>query len=166
MSPLERLGDAKWVRAAAAKYGLPVCDMQDIAQDTVVKYLRRRNECEIDHEWAYLTKIIHHTIVGQARSAARRPLTREIMAEDAPTKRGQRHPTHDDIAERLDLEIARRVDLPALLERLPAKQCNVVRRWLARQSIPDIAAALGVREGTIRRHLNRAVEALRPTTQT
>jgi RNA polymerase sigma factor (sigma-70 family) len=156
MSPLARICDPGWLKAAATTYGRSVPDMQDIAQIAGIKYWLQRRQGTIRHESAYLTQVIRRTIIDEARSAARQPMSREIMDYDRPLTRGTP-------ADRIDMceLLAERLDLDGSIERLPRAQRDVVRQLLDGKSVRDIAQQRGVREQAVRALKSRAVRALR-----
>jgi RNA polymerase sigma factor (sigma-70 family) len=156
MTPLAKICDPDWISSAAIRLGVSIHDMQDIAQIAASKYLLQQRRGAIRHPSAYLDQVIRRTIIDEARAAARQPMSREVMASDRLLRRGaQRDPidTSDVLAERLDLQV--------IIERLPQKQRDVLRRSLDGESIRDIAKKEGVPEETVRRRRHRAALAVR-----
>jgi RNA polymerase sigma-70 factor (ECF subfamily) len=63
----------------------------------------------------------------------------------------------------IELDEDRRL-VRAALERLPEEQRRViVLRYFLELSVPDIARAMGLREGTVKSRLHRALQRLRAT---
>lgn len=156
MTPLAKICDPDWISSAAIRLGVSIHDMQDIAQIAASKYLLQRRRGAIRHPSAYLDQVIRRTVIDEARAAARRPMTREVMDSDRPLRRGSQH----DPIETCDV-LAERLDLQPIIDRLPPKQRDVLRRLRDGQSIRDIAKKDRVPEETVRRCRHRAILAAR-----
>lgn len=156
MTPLARISDPNWAEVVAATYGRTIHDMQDIAQIVRTKYWLQQCRGTIRQDSAYLRQVIRRTIIDQVRSTARQPISREIMDYDRPLTRGVRTDPADSCG-----TLAERLDLDMMIEQLPHKQRDVVRRRLNGESVRDIAGTDRVPEETVRRRWSRAVQALR-----
>ena len=156
MATLARICDPNWAEAAAATYGRSIHDMQDIAQIAGIKFWLQQRRGTIRQGSAYLRQVIRRTIIDEVRSAARQPMSREIMDDDRLLTRG----THCDPIDICRM-LAERLDLDGMIQRLPRKERDVVRRLLDGESVRDIAEKDGVAEEAVRRRKSRAVQALR-----
>ena len=84
------------------------------------------------------------------------------LALDALRRRQPRHgpPLQDEFED----ATAQRMTLTAALKQLPRRQREVVAlRYLAGLSEHDVAAALGIGDGTVKTHVSRALHRLRET---
>jgi RNA polymerase sigma-70 factor, ECF subfamily len=71
-------------RTAWALSGSPQ-DAEDLVQDTFANVLKRPRLLRDDNELGYLLRALHNTYVNGLRAAARRPQTRQLLEDDAPS---------------------------------------------------------------------------------
>ncbi len=123
-------------------------DAEDLVHDAIVKvFSRPRRLASIDEAEAYVRSAMPSIVIDRARSLAsrRRALTRAFDRPDAGA----------------DLDAG--VDVRrALRELTPRQQVCVVLRYFDDLTVPQVAAQLGLAEGTVKRYLSEAREALLP----
>ncbi|HMC38665.1 MAG TPA: SigE family RNA polymerase sigma factor [Acidimicrobiales bacterium] len=95
---------------------------------------------------AWVMRVASNLAIDVARRGGRQAVPVSVPAVDAA-----------------DLVALRRTLLHALVALPKAQREAVVLRYLADLSEADVAAALGIRPGTVKSHLHRAVVALRQT---
>ena len=132
-------------------------DAEDAAQEAFVKAyyaLGRFRAGEAFRPW--ILRIVSNEAKNRRRSAGRRDrLALRVADERGP---GDAAPS----PETATLALERREDLLAALERLPERDRLVVAyRYLLELSEAETAEALGVRPGTVKSRLSRALERLR-----
>jgi RNA polymerase sigma factor (sigma-70 family) len=132
---------------------LPASDLDDVGQEVFLRLLRYQNADLIEHPQAYLFKMASNVAGEWAMRAQRRhPHDAQWLAELRATSQPDRE---------LEQEAAR-ADLHAALERLPARQREVLRlsfgEGLGRA---DIARQLKVSERVVKRDLLHAYQRLR-----
>ena len=98
-------------------------------------------------EDAYVRKILLNAAIDESRRAVRREVPTETLP-DLPASAG--------------LGLEERDSLVAALQALPAQQRAAVllRHWLG-LPVAEVAAELGISEGTVKSHTARALHALR-----
>jgi RNA polymerase sigma-70 factor (sigma-E family) len=117
----------------------------DVVQYTFAQLYRHWSRVRPESLDAYVRSIL----VNSVRSRARRN-RREIVTSDPP----------DSIAS--DADPGTRLDLGRALARLPRRQREVVvLRHLEDLSVAEVAALLGVAEGTVKSQTARGIETLR-----
>jgi len=123
-------------------------DAEDLVHDAVVKvFSRPRPLCTVDEAEAYVRSAMPSIVIDKARSTAskRRALTRAFeRAEHTP-----------DIDAGLDVRAA-------LRELSPREQVCIVLRFFDDMTVPQVAARLGLAEGTVKRYLSDARAKLLP----
>lgn len=132
-------------------------DAEDAAQEAFVKAyyaLGRFRAGEAFRPW--ILRIVSNEAKNRRRSAGRRErLVVRVAGERGP---GDAAPSPETAA----VELERREDLLAALERLPERDRMVVSyRYLLELSEAETATALGVRPGTVKSRLSRALDRLR-----
>ena len=132
-------------------------DAEDAAQEAFVKAyyaLGRFRAGEAFRPW--LLRIASNEAKNRRRSAGRRErLALRVADERGP---GDAAPSPETAA----VELERREDLLAALERLPERERMVVAcRYLLELSEAETATSLGVRPGTVKSRLSRALARLR-----
>ncbi len=123
-------------------------DADDLVHDAIVKvFSRPRPLREVDEAEAYVRSAMPSIVIDRARSAAskRRALTR-AFERSGPTP-----------------EFEAGLDVRAALRELPPReQVCVVLRFFDDLTVPQIAARLGIAEGTVKRYLSDARARLLP----
>ena len=132
-------------------------DAEDAAQEAFVKAyyaLGRFRAGEAFRPW--ILRIVANEAKNRRRSAGRRErLAVRVADERGP---GDAAPSPETAA----VEVERREDLLAALEQLPERDRLVVAyRYLLELSEAETAEALGVRPGTVKSRLSRALGRLR-----
>jgi RNA polymerase sigma factor (sigma-70 family) len=132
-------------------------DAEDAAQEAFVKAfyaLGRFRAGEAFRPW--VLRIVANEAKNRRRSAGRRErLALRVAGERGP---GDAVPSPETAA----VEVERREDLLTALERLPERDRLVVAyRYLLELSEAETAEALGVRPGTVKSRLSRALGRLR-----
>ena len=132
-------------------------DAEDAAEEAFVKAyyaLGRFRSGEAFRPW--ILRIVSNEAKNRRRSAGRRErLAVRVADERGP---GAAVPSPETAA----VELERREDLIAALERLPERDRMVVAyRYLLELSEAETATALGVRPGTVKSRLSRALARLR-----
>ena len=124
-------------------------DAEELVQDALIATFTRRARFEsVTAAESYVRRAIASRFVDASRSRARR-LRRERAAAPLEAVRGPDATVEPDPA------------LAAALARLaPRVRACVVLRYLADQSVAEIAAALGIADGTVKRNVYDGVRAL------
>ncbi len=123
-------------------------DAEDLVHDAIVKvFSRPRPLREVDEAEAYVRSAMPSIVIDRARSASskRRALTRAF----------ERPSFIPECEAGLDVRAALR-ELP------PREQVCVVLRFFDDLTVPQIAASLGIAEGTVKRYLSDARAHLLP----
>ncbi|MCU1430976.1 MAG: sigma-70 family polymerase sigma factor [Actinotalea sp.] len=126
-----------------------VDDAEDLVQDALVKtFSRRRAGLELDSAEGYVRSAILTTYLDgwrrRGRWATRRHLTAAPAAMEGPESRTNQ-----------------RIDVVAALRELPRQQrACVVLRFYEDMTVAEIAEALGVGEGSVKRYLSMGVHRL------
>jgi len=123
-------------------------DAEDLVHDAIVKvFSRPRPLHEVDEAEAYVRSAMPSIVIDRARSASskRRAVTRAF----------ERGATPPDSDAGLDVRAALRT-LP------PREQVCVVLRFFDDLTVPQVAARLGLAEGTVKRYLSDARARLLP----
>lgn len=141
----ERLWRAAWLLTGDRHHA------EDLLQTALVKTFARYEQMrDDDHYEAYVRKTIHRTFISWWR--------RSSWRSEFPSGEPRGRPEGD--AAQLDLEL--RVDVARAIAKLPRMQRSVmVLRYFDDMTAPQVAEALGITEGTVRSHSNRARQALR-----
>lgn len=136
---LDRLFRAAWALCGDRH------EAEDLVQDTCARVLARPRWLRGDDDLGYLLRVLRNTHVSRARSAARRPVTREL--DDRP-----------DVTTRWDPAMTGEVQsLFAAINELPADfREALVAVDLVGLTYREAARALRVREATITTRLHRA----------
>lgn len=132
---------------------------EDIVQDSFLKiWLRRDRLSEVEHFSSYLFRMARNQIVSGIR--------RKAMENLILDKRiGQPEP-EAGVDEHLHIKLVKNV-IEQAVQQLPEQQRRVWR--LRRQEglrIKEVAAALGISEVTVKRHLTQAQSTLRQVLET
>ncbi|HLH77988.1 MAG TPA: RNA polymerase sigma factor [Candidatus Binataceae bacterium] len=130
---------------------------QEITQEVFLRSYQRMAVGEQPLSWgAWLTRVAANACRDVRRSAWCRRLSPRVELEEIPLEPGHDTPEHS--LERQ--ELCRRVWQQCL--RLPRRQREVlVLRRLEQWPIEEVAEALGLSEGAVKRHLFRALQRLR-----
>ena len=123
-------------------------DAEDLVHDAIVKvFSRPRPLREVDEAEAYVRSAMPSIVIDRARSASskRRAVTRSF----------ERQASTPDFEAGLDVRAALR-ELP------PREQVCVVLRFFDDLTVPQVAARLGLAEGTVKRYLSDARARLLP----
>lgn len=142
---LARLPDAQ--RLANWILHDPVAAEDAVQEAALVAWDRRGSLRDSRSGEAWFNRILVNVCRGELRRRARRPLVRDIP----PTSDG----THG---------LADRDELTRTIRRLaPDEQLLLALRFGRDMTVPAIAAATGIREGTVKSRLHSALEHLRAT---
>lgn len=107
---------------------------------------------------SYLGPIVRRVAIDYASSPWNRHVIDVGLEGDGPFDGVDRGPNPGDAL----LEDERRRTLLSAIEKLPPRDREVLeRRWLAEESIPEIAAALGINDNAVHQALHRALRKLR-----
>ena len=121
-------------------------DAEDLVHDAIVKtFSRRRSIATVGEAHAYVRKTMPSIVIDRARSRKSR--------ERALDRSFERDLPASDVADGLDVRGALRT-LP------PREQVCAVLRYFDDMTVPQIAAELGLAEGTVKRYLANARERL------
>jgi len=114
-------------------------DAEDLVHDAIVKtFSRRRDIRDLDHAEAYVRRVMPTIAIDRARSRAsrRRAVDRAFERED--------HGADVDAS----LDVRR-----ALQDLAPRERACIVLRYFDDLTVPQIAAQLGIADGTVKRYL-------------
>jgi len=120
----------------------------DLVQTALVRlYVAWPRVSRSGTEEAYVRRILLNAAIDESRRAVRR----EVPTETLP-----------DVAATTGLGVEERDSLVAALQTLPAQQRATVllRHWLG-LPVAEVAAELGISEGTVKSHTSRGISALR-----
>lgn len=114
-------------------------DAEDLVHDAVVKtFSRNRGIKDVDHAEAYVRRVMPTLVIDRARTRA---------SKSRALQRGfEREPHTTDLDAGLDVRRALR-ELP------PRERACTVLRYFDDLTVPQIAARLGLAEGTVKRYL-------------
>ena len=135
---------------AAAFYGVPRDDREDVAQEVFARVWRHGQPVETRE---YLRTITRNLVIDRVRRLA------VLMGDPARKGRGDidvtlaLHGVHDDADTHLDVEMR--------LARLTPQDRHIVRLLMAGYNGVEIGAALGVSKVTISRHFKHARAVMR-----
>jgi len=117
----------------------PGADPEDLVHDAIVKtFSRGRHIHDVDHAEAYVRRVMPTLIIDRARSRS---------ARSRATQRAfERSAAASDLDAGLDVRSALR-GLP------PRERACIVLRFFDDLTVPQIAAQLGLAEGTVKRYL-------------
>jgi RNA polymerase sigma-70 factor (ECF subfamily) len=119
-------------------------DAEDLVQETYARVLARPRLLRGEDELGYLFRALRNTLISRHRAAARRPVTTELMEDDA-------------LAGGDPAEVAEQRRVYAAIAELPDEfREALVAVDVAGLSYIEAAHALGVREGTVTSRLFRA----------
>ena len=138
-------------------------DALDVVQETFVNVFRHAARWDPTTEVApWLTRIAINQAIDRFRSARRR-LGREVALEpDAGLAPAARLATDDPSPERHAFSLELRERMGAAVRTLPERQRAVfVLRHYEEMTLDEIAVALGMRIGTVKSSLHRALQHLR-----
>lgn len=125
---------------------------EDVAQEVFIRAFRNRRKWKANAAF--------RTLLYQVAVNVSREIMRKRGREESKVARWLRDPTRLDAREEPSTEPE--VALPELLATLPGRQREVVvLRYLERRSVKETASILGCREGTVKAHLHRAMNAMR-----
>lgn len=130
---------------------------QEITQEVFLRCYQRLAVGEQPLSWGgWLTRVAANACRDVRRSAWHRRLSPQVELEEIASASGQDTP-EDSLARQ---ELCRRVWQQCLC--LPRRQRQVlVLRRLEQWPIEEVAQALGMSEGAVKRHLFRALQRLR-----
>ncbi|MBM7516729.1 SigE family RNA polymerase sigma factor [Nocardioides nitrophenolicus] len=120
----------------------------DLVQTALVRlYVAWPRVSRSGTEEAYVRKILLNAAIDESRRAVRREVPTETLPE---------------LAAATGLDVEERDSLVAALQTLPAQQRATVllRHWLG-LPVAEVAAELGISEGTVKSHTSRGISALR-----
>ncbi|MBS4752841.1 SigE family RNA polymerase sigma factor [Nocardioides sp. zg-ZUI104] len=120
----------------------------DLVQNALVKlYVAWPRVHRSGTEDAYVRRVLLNAAIDDSRRAVRRERPTEVLPETAG---------------RVGVTVEDRDSLVAALQQLPAQQRATVllRHWLG-LSVAEVAAELGITEGTVKSHTSRGLSALR-----
>ncbi|MBM9458510.1 SigE family RNA polymerase sigma factor [Nocardioides sp. zg-536] len=120
----------------------------DLVQNALVKlYVAWPRVHRSGTEDAYVRRVLFNAAIDDSRRAVRRERPTEVLPETAG---------------RVGVTVEDRDSLVAALQQLPAQQRATVllRHWLG-LSVAEVAAELGISEGTVKSHTSRGLSALR-----
>ncbi len=125
-------------------------EAEDVTQEVLAKAFVRWHRIS-PHAEAWVCRVAANQALGVVRR--RRTASRSTGGDG-------RRPAPPEV---LDPAAADRMELVALLRRLPRRQREVlVLRYLADLSEADVADRMGISRGSVKRHVHRATRALRP----
>lgn len=114
-------------------------DAEDLVHDAIVKtFSRKRGITDVDHAEAYVRRVMPTIAIDRARSRS---------AGERTTQRAFER-------ERIPADLDAGVDVRRALQELgPRERACTVLRYFDDLTVPQIAAALGLAEGTVKRYL-------------
>lgn len=124
-------------------------DAADLVQDALVKTFGRiRNGFSVEHAEGYVRRAILNTHLDAGRRVTRWRRIAHLAAEPEPV-------------EGADEQAGQRIDLLDELRRLtPRERACIVLRYYEDQKIDDIASALGISVGAVKRYISDALAKL------
>lgn len=126
---------------------------EDVVVEAIARSLPRLRRGSIDNPGAYLRKVV----VNQLRSWGRRRQVERRYAErhHHDARAYEPHPPpHAGVDDRLRLA-------PHVLRLPPRQRAIVALRFLEDRSVADVAALLGIKEGTVKSQTAKALATLR-----
>ncbi len=124
---------------------------EDLVHDALVRtFSRGRASMGVDQARAYVKKAISTAFIDSRRRAAARPQTRDVEVEVAAADHA------GAVATQLALHAA-------VLTLAPRERACLVLRYLEDMSVADVAAELGLSQGTVKRYVSDAITKLRTT---
>lgn len=125
-----------------------VAAAQDLVQDALVKvFAKTRTGREIDALEAYVRRTIVTLYIDRYRRTRKFRQVQHLVSTD------QLAPTGPDAAEVLDL-------YTALATLAPQERAAVVLRYFDDLTVADVAARMGLAEGSVKRYLSNAIHKL------
>ena len=126
-------------------------DAEDLLQDALVRAFRSgRRASTLDAAHVYVKKAIATAFIDRGRRAAVRPhVVGEVAAYAEPVSASE-----DAVHEVIDLQ-------KALLTLGPRARACIVLRYMEDLRVDEIAGALGIAPGTVKRYLSDAILRLR-----
>ena len=121
-------------------------DAEDLVHDAIVKtFSRRRGINDVDHAEAYVRRVMPTIVIDRARSRTA----------------GQRTAQRAFERERIPADLDAGVDVRRALQELgPRERACTVLRYFDDLTVPQIAATLGLADGTVKRYLADASRKL------
>jgi RNA polymerase sigma-70 factor (ECF subfamily) len=140
-------------------------DADDIAQEVFVKVYRSLSGFRRDAQFtSWLYRITMNACIDYGRRRDKTGVSLDAASDD---ERAFEVPAEDPAPDSQAYAAELKVALEAAVERLPPQQRAVFcMRHFEGMKLVDIAAALGVAEGTVKRQLHSAVHRLRHGLQT
>ena len=126
---------------------------QDLVQDALVRTVARtRTGFRPDDAERYVRAAMLSCFLDGARRRQRWARIRHLLL-----------PPADEFAPAPDRSVGAQLDVRAALATLPPRQrAAVVLRYCEDRTVPDVAAAMGLAVGTVKRYLSDAVRTLEP----
>jgi RNA polymerase sigma-70 factor (ECF subfamily) len=144
--PWDWVAVREWCCAVAGR-SLSPADADDVAQEAVLRAWRHRDACRSPHApWPWLRAIVHREVI--------RCVSRRLETVSEPLD-----PSADD--PRLTTVVERGGIWPALRRLDPATRAIIVLHYYDDVSVADVAAMLGMPEGTVKVRLARTRAKLR-----
>ena len=144
--PWDWVAVREWCCAVAGR-SLSPADADDVAQEAVLRAWRHRDACRSPHApWPWLRAIVHREVI--------RCVSRRLETVSEPLA-----PSADD--PRLTTVVERGGIWPALRRLDPATRAIIVLHYYDDVSVADVAAMLGMPEGTVKVKLARTRAKLR-----
>ena len=130
---------------------------EDLLQDAIIRAFRAgRQARDLDAAHVYVKRAIATAFIDDRRKAAARPVTDSTA--DALETWSRRHPADADHAER----VSDAVDLrAALLTLAPRERACVVLRYLEDMPVAEVADALSLAPGSVKRYTSDGIARLR-----
>jgi RNA polymerase sigma-70 factor (ECF subfamily) len=138
---IDRLYRAAWALCGSRH------DAEDLVQETFANVLKRPRWLRDDNEIGYLLRALRNTYASRCRTAARRPVNRQLFDDDAPPRDESR--------------IDAREIMQAIASAPAAFRDAVIAVDLLGMSYREAARSLGTREATITSRLYRGRQHVR-----
>ncbi|MCE9593561.1 MAG: sigma-70 family RNA polymerase sigma factor [Planctomycetes bacterium] len=150
-SPEALLAHSSFVRSLASRLVYDRDDAEDVAQETLVSYLRARPDASRPLK-GWFRRVIQNHVLQRSRGAGRRGARERAVARPEGT------PATDEIVER---ENTRRAVIDALVELREPYRATLLLRFYEDLAPAQVAARLGVPVETVRTRLKRGLALLR-----
>ena len=149
------LGYQKKAFSVAYRITGNVEDARDAVQEAFVRAFKSRNDFRGE---AAVTTWFHRVVVNASLDVMRKRRTVPMVLEELPDRPGRSGPRPEERAGRNEI----REKIRRAVHRLPERQRDVfLLKHFEEMSVKEVAAALGLAEGTVKVHLSRAVHALK-----